>query len=332
MFCRLPHEVQLSMKKFLFLFCVAAVSVAVAADSYDPMKLAEAGPRKVLDFVVHDAKRQRDLPVRVYLPKSSGPAPVVLFSHGLGGSSKGYSYLGTKWAGHGYVVVAVQHPGSDESVWRGSTNPAAAMKQAANGRNLVLRLQDVPAVIDQLALWDREPGHPLNNRLDLEKIGMAGHSFGALTTQGVSGESLGWKGAKFTDPRIKAALCLSPGSPRLGKPSKVFGSVKIPWMLMTGTNDVASIGNQNLASRLAVFPALPPGGKYEIVLNGADHMAFTDAPIPRSTSNPNHHKAIEALSTAFWDSYLKDDKAAKAWLDGEGANTVLTAADTFRKK
>jgi len=320
------------MKKFLFFFWVVAISRVMAAESYDPLKPAEAGPRKVLDLAVHDAKRQRDLPVRVYLPGSHVPAPVVLFSPGLGGSSKGYSYLGKQWAGHGYVVVAIQHPGSDESVWRGSPNPAASMKQAANGKNFVLRVQDVPAVIDQLALWNREPGHPLNNRLDIGKLGMAGHSFGALTTQGVSGESLGWGGAKFTDPRIKAALCLSPSSPRLGRPAKAFGSVKIPWMLMTGTNDVASIGNQNLASRLAVFPALPPGGKHELVLNGADHAAFSDTPIPRSTSNPNHHKAIEALSTAFWDSYLKDDKAAKAWLDGEGATTVLTAADTLQKK
>ena len=322
----------ISMKKLLFLFWVVAISRILASDSYEPLKPADAGPGKVLDFVVHDGKRQRDLPVRVYLPKSPEPAPVVLFSHGLGGSSKGYSYLGKQWAGRGYVVVAIQHPGSDESVWRGSSNPAASMKQAANGKNLVLRLQDIPAVIDQLALWNHEPGHPLNNRLDLDKIGMAGHSFGALTTQGVAGETLGWAGTKSTDPRIKAALCLSPSSPRLGRPAKAFGSVNIPWMLMTGTNDVASIGNQNLASRLAVFPALPPGGKYEIVLNGADHAAFSDAPIPRSTSNPNHHKAIEALSTAFWDSYLKEDKAAKAWLDGEGANTVLTAADAFQKK
>lgn len=320
------------MKKFLVIFWIIALSGARAADSYDPLKPTEGGPRRILDFVVHDGTRQRDLPVRVYLPKSTGPAPVVLFSHGLGGSSRGYSYLGTQWAGRGYAVVSIQHPGSDESVWRGSSNPAAAMRQAASGKNFFLRVQDIPAVIDQLTDWNREAGHPLNNRLDLGKIGMAGHSFGALTTQGVSGESLGWAGPKFTDPRIRAALCLSPGAPRFGKPSKAFGSVKIPWMLMTGTNDVSLIGGQTLASRLAVFPALPAGEKYELVLNGAEHSAFTDAPVPRSASNPNHHKAIEALSTAFWDAYLKGDKAAKAWLDGEGAGSVLTAADAFQKK
>lgn len=320
------------MKKFLFIFWAVALSRLLAADSYDPLKATDGGPRKVLDFVVGDAERQRELPVRVYLPKATGLAPVVLFSHGLGGSSRGYSYLGKHWAGRGYVVVVVQHPGSEASLWQGNANPAASLKKAANKENFLLRVQDIPTVIDQLALWNREAGHPLSNRLDLDKIGVAGHSFGALTAQALGGETFGWGGAKFTDPRIQAALCLSPGSPRFGKPAKAFGTVKIPWMLVTGTNDVAALGGQNLSNRLAVFPALPVGGKYELVLNGANHMAFTDSPAPRSTSNPNHHKAIEALSTAFWDSYLKDDKAAKAWLDGEGVNSVLTAADTFQKK
>ena len=320
------------MKKSLLLIWLVVISGAFAADSYNPLMPTEGGPRKVLDLVVRDGERQRDLPVKIYLPKSSGPAPLILFSHGLGGSSRGYSYLGTQWAGRGYVVVMIQHPGSDESVWQGNSDPAAAMRQAANGKNFILRMQDVSVVISMLGLWNKEAGNPLRNRIDMEKIGMSGHSFGALTTQGVSGERLGFLGIKFTDPRIKAALCLSPGSPAFGNPSKAFGTVKIPWMLMTGTNDVSLIGRQNLASRLGVFTALPAGGKYELVLNGADHMAFTDAPIPRSTSNANHHKVIDALSTAFWDAYLKGDKVAKAWLDGEAAQAILTAADTFRTK
>ena len=51
--------------------------------------------------------------------------------------------------------------------------------------------------------------------------------------------------------------------------------MNIPWMLMTGTKDVAPIGDADMKSRLAVFPALPPGGKYELVLYGAEHSAFT---------------------------------------------------------
>ena len=37
-----------------------------------------------------------------------------------------------------------------------------------------------------------------------------------------------------------------------------------------------------------------------------------------------YHKAILALTTAFWDAQLKGDKEAKVWLDGDGAKSVLT--------
>jgi len=320
------------MKNLLHLFSALAISTAIAAEPYNPSQPTESGPAKILDVTVRDTDRSRDLPVRIYLPKNPAPAPVILFSHGLGGSREGNAFMGNHWARRGYVVVFVQHPGSDETVWKGATDPLRSMKKAATFANFSLRLKDIPAVIDQLTLWNTTPGNPLHNRLDLEKIGMVGHSFGALTTQGLSGQNLPWVGVRLTDTRIKAALCLSPSSPEHGNPAKAFATVKIPWMLMTGTNDVSSIGNQTLASRLHVFPALPEGSKYELVLNGANHMTFTDNPIPKSFDNPNHHKAILALSTAFWDACLKDNKEAKTWLDGENALSVLAPADTFQRK
>ena len=79
---------------------------------------------------------------------------------------------------------------------------------------------------------------------------------------------------------------LSPSRPAAGDPQKAFADVKIPWMLMTGTKDVARIGGATIGaadveSRLAVYPALPPGNKYELVLDGAEHSAFTDRAAPR---------------------------------------------------
>ena len=108
----------------------------------------------------------------------------------------------------------------------------------------------------------------------------------------------------------------------------------IPWLLMTGTRDVAAIGQADLASRLAVFPALPPGGKYELVLDGAEHSAFTDRALPgdQAPRNPNHHRAVLALSTAFWDAYLRGDPGARAWLDGSGPASVLQPKDRWQRK
>jgi hypothetical protein len=129
-------------------------------------------------------------------------------------------------------------------------------------------------------------------------------------------------------------LVLSPGRPRRGDVNAAFGRVKIPWLLMTGTKDTAPIGGQTVESRLAVFPALPPGDKYELVLHNAEHSAFSDRALPGDTEprNPNHHRAILALSTAFWDASLRGDAAAKAWLDGSGPRSVLEAQDRWQRK
>ena len=88
-----------------------------------------------------------------------------------------------------------------------------------------------------------------------------------------------------------------------------FGSVKIPWMLMTGTKDTSPIGGQTVETRLAVFPALAAGDKYELVLNNAEHSVFTDRALPgdREPRDPNHHRVILALSTAFWDAFVKQN-------------------------
>jgi predicted dienelactone hydrolase len=163
---------------------------------------------------------------------------------------------------------------------------------------------------------------------------MSGHSFGALTTQAVSGQSLPGQGIQFTEPRIRAAIMFSPSSPRRGNPATAFGAVKIPWMLMTGTKDTAPIGNADLASRLSVYPNLPSGDKYELVLYNAEHSAFTDRALPGDSEarNPNHHRVILALSTAFWDAYLHLDANASSWLKGQGARSMLVPKDRWQFK
>jgi len=321
-----------------FSLLVSAARILAADAPYDPLRLPEKPAPAPIDLTVDDSARDREIPIRVYLPDDpKEPAPVLLFSHGLGGSREGSGYLGKHWAGRGYAVVFLQHPGSDAAVWRDKplAERMTALRQAADLPNLLLRVKDVPAVLDRLAVWNKEESHALHGRLDLAKVGMSGHSFGAVTTQSVSGQSLPRGTQPFTDPRIKAALPMSPSSPgRGGDPKLLFGKVKIPWMLMTGTHDDSPIGDIDAKARLAVFPALPPGGKYELVLGGAEHSAFSERALPADMRgrNPNHHRAILALSTAFWDAWLREDAAARAWLDGNGPRSVLEKEDGWQKK
>ncbi len=322
----------IAVRTLLLLMSLATVDVC--AGNYDPLAVDPAFRPAHVGLTVHDAARNRDIPVRVYLPTNTAPEPVVLFSHGLGGSRTGSIFLGEHWAARGYVAVFLQHPGSDDSVWKDAPGQQrmGAMKRAASLDNFLLRVRDVPAVLNQLAIWNADKTNPLADRLDLKKVGMSGHSFGAVTTEAVSGESLPAGGQPFTDPRIRAAIAFSPSSPKTGSAAKAFGSVKIPWLLMTGTKDVSPISDQDVASRLAVYPALHGAPKYEVVLHNAEHSVFTDRALPgdRESRNPNHHRVILALSTAFWDAYLRGDASALAWLNGPGPRLVMEPADRWQ--
>jgi predicted dienelactone hydrolase len=324
----------MKLKALLLVQLLLSLAFTGAAQSYDPLAVNSTTAPTILDLTVHDAARSRDLPVRVYLPANTAPQPVVLFSHGLGGNRAGSKFMGEHWAARGYVAVFLQHPGSDDSVWKGKSigDMMPDMNRAASLENFLLRVQDVPAVLNQLQTWNADKNSPLAGRMNLKKIGMSGHSFGAVTTEAVSGESLQAGGQRFTDPRITAAIAFSPSSPKVGNPAKAFGAVKIPWMLMTGTKDIAPIGHETTQSRLAVYPNLKLAPKYELVLNNAEHSVFTDRPLPgdREPRNPNHHRVILALSTAFWDAYLRDDPAALAWLDSESPRSVMEAADQWQ--
>ncbi|MEZ6128949.1 MAG: dienelactone hydrolase [Planctomycetaceae bacterium] len=322
------------MKRLFESSLLIQVSASSLRGDYAPLLTAKAQPEQK-DLVVEDEKRSREIPIRVYLPTGQAAAPVVLFSHGLGGNREGSAFLGKHWAARGYVAVFLQHPGSDDGVWKDtpSAQRPASLKQAANLKNLLLRAKDIPVVLDQLEVWNMDTAHAFAGRLDQKRIGMSGHSFGAATTQAVSGQTFP-VGQGVADPRIKAAVVMSPNGPVNGDIQQAFGEVKIPWMLLTGTKDITIINRADAKSRLVVFPALPPGRKYELVLNKAKHSVFTERALPGETAsrNPNHHRAILAVTTAFWDAYLHDDAEARKWLDGETVRSVLEKDDQWQKK
>ena len=116
-----------------------AATRSLGADGYDP--LAGGKPVTHAHYTVRDDARQREVPLRVYLPAATAPAAIVLFSHGLGGNREGYAYLGEHWAARGYLAVFLQHPGSDDSVWKDAPREErrSALTRAASSRNFMLR-------------------------------------------------------------------------------------------------------------------------------------------------------------------------------------------------
>lgn len=110
----------------------------ISTHGYTPLLTAKAQPEQK-DLVVKDEKRSREIPIRVYLPTGQATAPVVVFSHGLGGNREGSAFLGKHWAARGYVAVFLQHPGSDDCVWKDKSlaQRRALLKQAATLENLL---------------------------------------------------------------------------------------------------------------------------------------------------------------------------------------------------
>jgi len=332
----------------LFLVCTLAVSIAHpaavpsdAGKAKTPTYSNTPGPYEVAVATYEwlDPTRDRAVPVKIYYPKAgNGPVPVIVFSHGLGGSRDGYEYLGRHWASCGYVSVHVQHKGSDTAVWKDKPQALEAMKTAAaDPQNSINRPLDVRFAIDQMAKMNREDT-PLKGRLDLDRIGVAGHSFGAYTTLAVAGQAfIGPLGreSSLADPRVKAAIPMSAPAPRRkDQLDRVYGRIRVPCLHMTGTLDDSPIGNSPATERRIPFDHIGGADQYLITFTNGDHMIFSGRrPGARGGENdPLFQRLIRMSSTAFWNAYLKGDAGAKAWLTEGGFEAVLAADGKFEKK
>lgn len=312
-------------------------SLLLASLLLSPAPAADEAKVRQIDLEPKDAARDRIVPIRVYLPETDRPLPVILFSHGLGGSRVNSPYLGEFWAKNGYICVFLQHAGSDEEVWKaaGLRQALPTLKKAANGKNMIDRNKDVSFILDQLEIWNKADENPLQGKLDLEHIGMTGHSFGAVTTTAVAGRKFPL-GVAYAEPRLDAFLPMSPQTSEGMPAAKSFGEIHAPMLCMTGTADSSMISpNTTPESRREVYKGLPPGDKYELVFDGGTHATFSDVQgIRIAKRDPAHHPAIQQISLKFWDAYLKNDPAAKKWLQSDQArkDAKLKESDVWQWK
>ena len=67
------------MMKFLFLWCVTAMAASAKPDVYDPLVVGKSEVKSVT-FELQDAKRNREVPIRVYLPDTKKPCITGFFA------------------------------------------------------------------------------------------------------------------------------------------------------------------------------------------------------------------------------------------------------------
>ncbi len=270
-----------------------------------------------LDWI--DESRKRAVPVRLYMPPGASadrPAPLVVFSHGIGGSRLGYSYLGRFWASQGYASLHLQHVGSDRELWSGNRLGLLwRLQAAAQDEEAIARVADLRFALDQvLAHAD------LGRRIDAARIVAAGHSYGANTVMLASGAQVVRNGRvlDLADARIKAAILLS-APPFYGETdiAKILGAVKVPSLHITATGDEIRIPGyfSGAEDRIAVFEAMTGPRKALAVFEGGSHSMFTDRG-GRGDGGPNPQVkvATRELALAFMASVFdRDESALTQW-------------------
>jgi predicted dienelactone hydrolase len=273
------------------------------------------GPHEVVTYDVDwlDAARNHRIRARIYAPAGpTSPAPVIVFSHGLGNSMLGYSYLGEHWASHGFLSVHPDHPNADEDVGRHGLIHLYLVgfdKQLRTDVPLDLRF-----VIDQLQRDEALPP-ALRGRIDRRRIGVAGHSLGAYAALALGG--LRVPGRSFRDERVRAAVPMSMSE---NFPASAYATVSIPMLHFTGTRDSSILYGTLPYKRRIPFDATPREDQYLVTIARANHSTFSD---DESAENRGAHDAIRYASTLFWNAYLRDEASARAALtDGTLARAL----------
>jgi len=261
------------------------------------------------------ARGGRVVPYKLYLPKGAGPFPVVVHSHGLGGNREASTYILQAVADAGFIVVTLQHAGSDSGILARGGGIEAAGRTAMTAEAAQARYGDLPFALDQIA---KEPA--LTGKADLARIGMSGHSFGALSTLTAVGQRLASAPAetRYQERRIRAAIAYSPNKPRGDDPKAAFARIRTPMLHFTGTEDTTPFDVEKTPfERTTPYQAISGADQYLVVLDGADHALFGGRRVVTGQLkpiDPPQMEIVKAETIRFWRAYLKGDKAALAEL------------------
>jgi hypothetical protein len=151
---------------------------------------------------------------------------------------------------------------------------------------------------------------------------IAGHSFGAYTSQLFAGAQIDLPGEgfrSFKDDRFAAAILLSAqGRDQQGLREGSWDGVSGPMLNVTGTLDQGAKGG-DWHWKCEPYELAPAGGKYLAVLDDADHFLGGFAERPGQRQVPAQRKAVDDITLAFLDAQVRDRTAGREWLQSIGA-------------
>lgn len=297
--------------------------------------------------------RDRNFYVVIYKPQKwrEGKTPVVIFSHGLASRPDDFAELAQQVASYGFVVALPQHPGSDFQQAQALLNGLS--REVFDLNEFIDRPKDISFVIDEL---QRRNQAQFEGRLDLQNVGVAGHSFGGYGALAVAGAeidfdylqkecdrpfgglntslllqcralSLPRKTYNFKDPRVKAVLGGNPVN------SGIFGQrgislVNIPVIFISGNYDPATPA---VFEQLRSFTWITTPDKYLGLIEGQAHVDFSqldgglikllevapDLTLPEPDLLAGYRNGIVL---AFLETYVAQDPKFRPYVSAAYAN------------
>ena len=265
--------------------------------------------RKLINIKTNSIKRA--------VPSKDSSFPLIIFSHGLGGNRTQNTIMVEELASHGYVVIAIEHP-YDANVSIFNSGEIADYRSGINYQNrksqkltpeefwairlpqLKTRAGDVNFVLNQIELGNFP--NQLMKIINLDNIGIFGHSFGGATSIYSS----------YVDDRIDACINLD------------------GWMVVVPDDIINNgigknfmyIGQEQWDEKLnyqkleAFIKSNPKSSK--ILIPGTTHYDFSDTPhmskaaklLKKSgqLNSSNLKNILNDLVVSFFDKNLKNEK------------------------
>ncbi|QLE40217.1 alpha/beta hydrolase [Nostoc sp. C052] len=334
---------------------------------FDPSQPGSAQV-KILNFSLNDQKRDRQIPVDIYWSTAATPdKPVIVLSHGFASVRTDLRYLAEHLASHGYVVAALEHPGSNQA----NTDLAFQGKtRVMKPQEFLDRPQDISFVLDELEKLNQTANHPLQGKLATNKAMIIGYSFGGGTALALAGAELQLEHLKqrcqknlavlslgedmqciaqelpensyqLRDARIKQAIAFDPTT------SLIFGEtgltkIQVPTLVLAGSADKTTPA---LTEQIVGFNKIP-SPKWLVGIVGGTHLSVKD---PSTTldqiGQPNTpisggevvgeqaadvRKYVKAIALAFAAQMTPEAKNYAVFLTSDYAQFASTAAFPFR--
>ncbi|MEA5489263.1 alpha/beta hydrolase [Pseudanabaena sp. CCNP1317] len=309
------------------------------------------------EFAFQNPERGMTINATLYNPQgTTKPAPVIVISHGFASNRDTFIYLSQHLVSHGYAVAVLEHPETGSKDFVAFLN---GFGKTPNPRDHYLRPRDLKYLLDDLERQSQTLPD-LRDRLDLQNVGLIGHSLGGYTVLALGGARLNFASIKAScdipepdvnsfnlskliqcqainlqpqdvdlqDPRVKAIFTLNPigGSTMFNREG--MRSLNVPVMIFASGDDMIA---PTVTEQLFPFTWINGAEKYLAIVSKGTHFSFLEKSdrgvltIPSSLIgvDPSFaHPYVKSLSIAFFKTYLARQSTFQAYLTATYAKTI----------